>query len=438
MASTKETFVPELSLFEKASTLLAVQDNFIDAIPTKSTLTGPLTVLQFSVPASPTLYTDLANSFLLLNVKITRGDGSNLQAGDSVGPINNVLGSLIKSCDFYINDTRVSSSYDCYTYISFMENFLASSEEKASNKKLGYAEDSLTRAGAMDSTVTGATATNEGLKTRAAWFTGSREVQFIGRIHTPAHTSTKYYLPFLSFDYSFTLNKPEFCLQYDVANNFKFVITKASMLMRKIKISPSVQLAHSQLLNNQDAIYDVRRYAFSTFTQLQGQTNFSKTNLFISDTMPKQIIVLISRETAVNGASNRNPLYFDHHNLKTINLRVGENNIPANRLDLNIGGGDIFKQLYQMTLDGMGVGNGNPPANFTPDIFKESMMMLWWDVTRNQDPTSEYHNSYYDKSSIILEGTFDDAPTENLIFLCFSVYLNRIMINSSYMATPDW
>ena len=128
MDTQSEAFLSSLAIFEQPSTLLTVQSNFVEEVPTKSSLVGDVSVLSFSIPASPTLYTDLTKTYLQMNVKIVRADGSNQQAADSVGPVHNVLGSLIRTVDLTINDVLVASTYNSYSFISFLENFMGSLE----------------------------------------------------------------------------------------------------------------------------------------------------------------------------------------------------------------------------------------------------------------------------------------------------------------------
>ena len=434
-----EQLVSQLSIFQKTPVLISVANNFVEEVETKTTLNLTNTSnLQFTVPASPTLYTDLSSTFLYLRAKLVKADGSAIGAADKVGPINNVLGSLIKSCDHYINDVRVSSSYDCYTYLSFLENFMSSFEQKQMKEQAGYFEDTLATQGAMNSTDTSANGPNKGLVQRASWFSGSREVELIDQIYTPAHSSTKYYLPFLSFDYNFTLNSNLFALMFDLASDYRFQITKATLLVKRIAVSPSVSIAHSQLLNSNRANYQVRRYGFSQFSIPQGSFTFSKVNLFISDVMPKQVIFLFVPTANLLGAPNRNPLFFFPQNLATINLRVGEINIPNSRFTADYAA-NIYKKLYLQTLEGMGaISNQSCPANFTPAIFKETMGIFMYDLTRDSNPTGEYVNSYYDKHTIQLEGSFASALSEAVTVLAFGIYLSNLQIDSQYVPSTDY
>ncbi len=80
-----------------------------ERIPTKSQLDDPnLAQFEISAPMSRENYTDLHNSFLYLRVKITHADGSDIDAAPKVGPVQYPIGSLIKSVEVQLNNTRVT------------------------------------------------------------------------------------------------------------------------------------------------------------------------------------------------------------------------------------------------------------------------------------------------------------------------------------------
>ena len=53
-------------------------------------------------------YTDLANTYLRVICKVLHSDGSVLQEGEGVAPVNNLLHSLWSQVDLYLNDMLIS------------------------------------------------------------------------------------------------------------------------------------------------------------------------------------------------------------------------------------------------------------------------------------------------------------------------------------------
>jgi hypothetical protein len=74
--------------------------------------------IQFFVPASQTLYTDLSSAYLYLRMRILKADDTNLTSTDTVVPTHNLFRSLFSSCEVMMNFTVVSTSSSMYSYKS--------------------------------------------------------------------------------------------------------------------------------------------------------------------------------------------------------------------------------------------------------------------------------------------------------------------------------
>jgi hypothetical protein len=65
------------------------------------------------------------------------------------------------------------------------------------------------------------------------------------------------------------------CLMATGGQQFKVVVTAASLFIRKIKLSPSVSLAHAKTLQNGTAKYPIRRVICKSFTVPAGYLDVS-------------------------------------------------------------------------------------------------------------------------------------------------------------------
>ena len=66
---------------------------------------------------------DFANSYLHVKAKIVRANEANLEAGDTVGPVNNLLHSLFSQVDVSLNGTLITNSSNTYPYRAYSRNF---------------------------------------------------------------------------------------------------------------------------------------------------------------------------------------------------------------------------------------------------------------------------------------------------------------------------
>ena len=82
--------------------------------------------IEFDVTASGDDHLDFANSYLHVKVKIERANGTPLEAGDTVGPVNNLLHSMFSQVDVSLNGTLITNSTTTYLYKAYLESLLTS------------------------------------------------------------------------------------------------------------------------------------------------------------------------------------------------------------------------------------------------------------------------------------------------------------------------
>ena len=108
---------------------------------------GPI---EFLLPGSGDAYLDFANTYLLVQAKVTKADGSNLDTDDPVGPVNDWLHSLFSQADVYLNDTLVTPSTNTYPFRAYIETALSYGTEAKEMQLTSQLWDKDT-AGRMDS-----------------------------------------------------------------------------------------------------------------------------------------------------------------------------------------------------------------------------------------------------------------------------------------------
>ena len=114
----------ELDLFSVPPTQTSIESGtFVEFRPI-STLTDGAPI-EFDVTSSEHDYIDFANSYLHVKAKIVRAIGADLEAGDTVAPVNNLLDSLFSQVDVSLNGTLITNSSNTYPYRAFVENLLS-------------------------------------------------------------------------------------------------------------------------------------------------------------------------------------------------------------------------------------------------------------------------------------------------------------------------
>jgi len=83
------------------------------------------------------------------------------------------------------------------------------------------------------------------------------------------------------------------------------------MFVRKVKLMPSVFLAHAKTLERSPAKYPIRRVVYKSFKLPQNYLDVSQEKLF-SGQLPTRIVIGLVDNRAYNGDRQKIPFNFKH------------------------------------------------------------------------------------------------------------------------------
>ena len=120
-----------------------------------------------------------------------------------------------------------------------------------------------------------------------------------------------------------TRSKDSFVLmaKSDVTESFKVYILSAKVFVRKLKITPSLCLAHERILQQTTAKYHITRVGYKVIHLPQGQTSITHDNLFLGQ-LPKSIVLGLVDTRAFNGDISLNPYNFQHCKLSYLAVHL--------------------------------------------------------------------------------------------------------------------
>ena len=133
----------------------------------------------------------------------------------------------------------------------------------------------------------------------------------------------------------------------------KVVTTHASLFVRKVKLMPSVFLAHVKTLERGTAKYPIRRVVCKSFAIPEYYLDVTHEKLF-SEQIPSRVVVGLVANQAFNGHAERNPFNFKHFNLSEIALYLDGQQQHAIRPIQP----DYEHGLYIRAYDGLFAGTG--------------------------------------------------------------------------------
>ena len=157
---------------------------FTEYLPTNA-ISDSANSITFAIPSADDMI-DLTESYVQVRCKITKADGTDLDAfaapsgtpatGNSVGFVQMPITSMFSSMVFRLNDELLTDSFSTYPYLAYFQSLLnfSSESKKGRLQLLGYYEDKDLSARRADTA-----APNSGFKTRAALTALSHEATFV-------------------------------------------------------------------------------------------------------------------------------------------------------------------------------------------------------------------------------------------------------------------
>ncbi|XP_033110193.1 uncharacterized protein LOC117111391 [Anneissia japonica] len=283
-----ECLKSELDLFSVPPTQTSItKGQWVQYFPyTSISDSGPV---QFNIQGTNEEYMDLAQTMLRVKAKITKSDGTDLDADDPVGPTNLLLQSLFSEVDVSLNERLITPSTNTYSYRAMIETLLTYGTDAKQTHLTGglFYKDTAGRMDAANPTVGNAVA-NNGLKKRSEFTNGSRLVDLIGPIHCDIFFQDRMMLNGVDVKIKLHRSKNSFCLMSpDAAAGFKVHFEDASLYVRKVKLNPSIALAHAKALEKGTAKYPLRRVEVKTLSVPQGNLSFTRESLY-NGNLPKR------------------------------------------------------------------------------------------------------------------------------------------------------
>ena len=315
-SKSQECSKTELDLFSIPPTQTSLEKgHWVEFQPVSSVSDGgPITFLS---PGTED-YVDLSKTILVVRAKVTKADGANLDADMKVGVVNNLLHSLFKQVDVFLKEKQVTQATGTYAYRAYLETLLnyGPAAKKSQLTASLYYKD---KAGKMETTdptlAKDDEDVNPGLKARYAFNKESGTVEMAGPLFCDVFMTDRLLLSFVDLKIILNRNIDAFCVMSGVANpDQKVKLTDAYFKLRKVKISPSVSVAHELALKKELAIYPIRRVECKSFIVPAGNPSLRTDNIF-NGLVPKSFVFGSVDSSAFNGSYTKNPFNFKHLNV---------------------------------------------------------------------------------------------------------------------------
>ena len=157
----------------------------------------------------------------------------------------------------------------------------------------------------MDATIT--SKGNEGLIQRYKWTENEKTVDLIGHLHCDIFNRNRFLINGVEMRMRLVRSKDAFCLMDFTDSQKSYIhLLEATLLVRRVKLSPGILLAHANSLSRATAKYPLTRVEVKSFTLHSGINSETLDNVILGQ-LPKRIIIGCVTNSAVNGLRKRNP-----------------------------------------------------------------------------------------------------------------------------------
>ena len=351
-----------------------------------SNISAPSAPIEFVSAASSDNFTKLDETQLEIKASILTESGASPSESSVAAPVNNVLHSLFEQVEVYLGDTRVSSAslnYSYKAYIQTVTNFDAQEKDTHLSSQHFYRDNNL-------STVTARPADqserNDGLIKRCKACTRVDSFTMIGKPHCDIFNIRRLLLPGVSMRLRFIRSSQNFVMLHPT-DKHKIVISSAKLKICRVAVSDAVSLATEKALDVRPAIYPMIRSDIKIFHVPLGSGHHNCENLF-NGSVPRRIVLGVIGNAAYNGAINKNPYNFKHHNVKEIIVYVDGKPAVMNKLTMDYKNKQCAMAFMTLFFGrgGVGAANGN---GLSVEDFRKGYALYSIDLT----PTLEAGNT---------------------------------------------
>lgn len=417
----------ELDIFATPPTQTSIESGATLCYRPVSTLsdTSPI---EFLVSASGDEYIDLAHTTLHIIAKIVPDTKPTETASTlpNIAPVNNWIHSMFSQVDVYLNQKCITPPSNNYAYRAYIENLLNYGDlAKKSHLTAGlwYEDD----AGKFN------LPTNTGFIKRQKIAANEAEIELYSNLHCDIFNINKFMINGVDLGIKLIKSKNEFHLHGTVAYHVEIV--DVNLFVRKVKINPSILLAHARALSVTSAKYPINRVEIKTLTIGTDIQSKSIDNIFLGQ-IPKRCIIGMIESSAFNGRFEKNPFNFEHFNYNYLALYIDSVQIPAKPLTPDFEKKKYIRSFYTL-FEGSGIHFSDTGNGISYENYPEGNCLAVFDLTTDLS-CNESHWNIIKSGTLRAEIRFAKSLTAPVTLLIFAEFDNVIEIDKNRNINIDY
>ena len=464
--TSEECSISPLEIFDTAPTQTAVEQSYdVEFLPTSALRDGG--VIEFYVPASSEDYIDLRNSRLYIKAKIvTNSTGEDVDNLANVAPINNLLQSMWSNIELIINEHLVAHSNNVHGYVATISHLLHDSEEymnsegrlhllykdtagklgstnalepNTENSIPGYSiqvKDETSAAGTarrVASLVTGARIGNYGLHQRFLATHSSRSFEMLGGLRIDMFEQIRYLPSGIAMKLRLHPQQRAFCLMApSTSNDYKLQVLQATLIVRKVKVSPGVIVGHDEALQEKPAEYPVVHKECKSFAIASGLLQFKQDNIFLGQ-LPTRVVLAMVTARAFNGSFEHNPFNFELFGAKLVQVYADGKPVRSRPFQLT---DSSYAESYNSLFRGMGRLDGDRGSVIKLEDWSRGYSLFAFNLA--PDGNCDDHGSLIQHGNLRVEVQFSEALAQAVQLLVYAEFDSMVKIDRDRQVFVDY
>ncbi len=257
----------------------------------------------------------------------------------------------------------------------------------------------------------------------------------VGCIHSDMFFQEKFLPSDVGIRLRLVRSKNSFCLMSDTAQAaFKIKLHDVKLLIRKIKLSPSVFVAHAKALEVGNAKYPIRRVICKTFTIPRGNLDFSQENLF-SGQLPTRLVIGMVDNDSYNGIYTKNPFNFKHYSLTQIKIFLDGHNQLIRPIEPDFTSGQTIMG-YMSLFQGTGKQQKDEGNDISRSDYANGYTLYGFDLT--SDLSEDDHFNLAKDGTVRVDVRFATALTSTINVVVYAEFENILEIDRNRNVLFDY
>ena len=326
----------------------------------------------------------------------------NVKDTDNVVSINGIGACFIKDLKISANGQLVSDSNNLYLYKAYLDNLIHFPEDvkKSSLNTFGWYHDDEPKSNLMipvNATVNTEHATTK-IKPIDAWPTGWKDrrnlwvggniVEFSAPLYADILQQPNLLLSNMEFQFTISPHEVDtlFIKPADSTDEYRRELVGIRLYCTFVDLHPGVALEIEKRLAKEPARYPLRRHELKT--QFFDIMNTEVHNVLFSDFIPRQLYVLMVDQESYVGHIKKDPTYFGHFKIRSMQVKAGNMEIPSVMWDLNMdpSSKDMkYVRAYEHLHRTIGLAGANLDCGISRKMYLDGYTIWAFNLTTTQE-----------------------------------------------------